>query len=136
IETELSGTHRGRIQRIYTGSYAVIQHEDALPLDDEVTFVTMVNPTRLASGTQAIMSKWHEPTKAGFGVYVNNDAKIEVRLGDGEGRVSTYATDKDLIEGQWYLVAGTYRNGSVQVYQIPFVTRTNSRFAIASSFDS
>jgi len=136
IETELSGTHRGRIQRIYTGSYAVIQHEDALPLDDEVTFVTMVNPTRLASGTQAIMSKWHEPTKAGFGVYVNNDAKIEVRLGDGEGGVSTYATDKDLIEGQWYLVAGTYRNGSVQVYQIPFVTRTNSRFAIASSFDS
>src|SRR5699024_9460244 len=36
-------------------------------------------------------------------------------------------------EGIWYLAVGTYREGAVTVQQQPYVTRTNSRFAIASS---
>ncbi|WP_295651174.1 N,N-dimethylformamidase beta subunit family domain-containing protein [uncultured Dietzia sp.] len=136
IETDLPDSYEGRVQRIYTGSFAVVERADDLRSEDGITFVAMVCPTRLASGVQAIMSKWHQPTESGFGLYINEERCIELRLGDGDGGVSRHSTDKPLLEGIWYLVAGAYRNGKVEVTQLPYVTRTNGRFAIASSFDS
>lgn len=136
VETTLQESHEGRIQKIHTGSYAVVQDSPLLHIDGPVTFTTMVNPTLLNAGEQAIMVKWDNSTQSGFGLYINEDQCIELRIGDGAGNVSKLSTGKRLIEGVWYFIAGTYHDGQVSVAQIPHITRTNSRFALASSLES
>src|SRR5699024_10576354 len=69
----------------------------------------------------------------GAGLYINDSGCLEFRIGDGAGGVAQVSSGKELIEGIWYLAVGTYREGAVTVQQQPYVTRTNSRFAIASS---
>lgn len=136
VHPELSATHTGRVQRIHTGSYCIVPDEGRLDDVDEFTVMVMVNPTRLAAGRQTLISKWHEKAQAGAEVAIDENGCVEVRVGDGDGSVARVSTEKPMLEGAWYLVMATYVDGRLEVLQEPHVTRTNSRFAIASSLGS
>lgn len=136
IENAIDDDHEGRIQHIYTGSWAEVPDTETFHLEEAFSFITMVNPTRLAAGEQAIVAKWDASREAGAGLYVNDSGFLEFRVADGNGGVDKVSSGKELIEGTWYLAVGTYQAGKMTVQQQPYVTRTNGRFAIASSLDS
>ncbi|MBW4818696.1 LamG domain-containing protein [Rhodococcus qingshengii] len=136
IENTIDDDHGGRVQHIHTGSWAEVSDTEQLRFRDAFSFVTMVNPTRLAAGEQAIITKWDASREAGVGLYVNDSGCLEFRVGDGNGGADRVSSGKALIEGIWYLAIGTYEGGKLTVRQQPYVTRTNGRFAIASSLDS
>lgn len=135
VHPELAATHRGRVQRIHTGSYVVVPHQGRFDGLEEFTMTLMVNPTRLTSGRQTLMAKWHEETRAGAAVGIDENGYAQVFIGDGEGSVASVATDKPMLDGAWYHITATYGAGRLQIAQQPYITRTNSRFAIASSLE-
>lgn len=97
-------THPGRIQRIHTGSFCTIDDQHSLRGVSNFTFVTLVNPTHLAAGRQALIAKWNESVRAGAELAIAPDGTVEMRVGDGRGNVAAVSTERVLLEGIWYIV--------------------------------
>src|SRR5699024_3556270 len=60
IENTIDNEHEGRVQHIYTGSWAEVPDDERLQLSGSFSFIAMFNPTRLAAGEQAIIAKWDD----------------------------------------------------------------------------
>ncbi|GAB3351487.1 LamG domain-containing protein [Modestobacter lapidis] len=129
-------THTGRVQRIHTGSYGVVDHQGQLDGLETFTMMVMASPTRLAAGAQTLMGTWHDERRAGAVVGIDDNGCASVTIGDGRGGEVSVATGAPMLDGVWYLVAATLSEGRLEIVQEPWVTRTNSRFAIASSLES
>jgi N,N-dimethylformamidase len=106
-------------------------------------------------GVQGILTK-RAPDNRGYGLFLNEQGELELRLGDPTGRQTWVSTGKPLRAGEWYFVAASYdaQTGQVQLYQEPqrewprdetraFVTQTaqvhevgvhNSAFLMAASW--
>lgn len=137
VSTHVTGTYPGRIQRVHSGSHVVVEHHHRLDLSDTWTLQTLVYPTTPDRGVQGLITKWDDTTKAGIGLFIGDDGATQVWIGDGQAQTQQLSTGVALITGLWYLVTGSRAaDGTLTVSQVPVVTPTNSRFSMASSFDS
>lgn len=134
IDSELPRTCTGRIQRTHAGSHVRIEDSTRFHNLEQFTLVAMICPTLLNNRAQGLITKWDGQRQTGTGLYINEDNCLEFMVG-GE-TVESVATSKAMLDGVWYLVAATYDRGDVTVVQRPVVSRTNSRFAIATSLES
>lgn len=137
VDTPVNGEFPGRVQQVHSGSHIVVPHHPRLDLTTEWTLHTMVYPTTPERGTQGLLTKWDPRSEAGIGLFIGPKGAVELWAGDGSGRTLRLSTEASLIAGLWYLVTGSRAaDGTFTVSQIPTVTPTNSRFAIATSLDS
>ena len=83
-------------------------------------------PTTPEKGKQGILTKWSEKDNSGYGLFVDEDSCLSLKIGDGEGQVMSLSSDKKLMRKVWYLVAASYNaeTGKVILYQEPCVTPT------------
>lgn len=137
VKTTLDGSFPGRVQRIYSGSHALVDDHALLNLDNAFSVQVMVCPTLPDGGLQGLISRWDEQSQKGFVLAINEQGEVCARLGAGTGKVVEISSGKPVLAGLWYLAALTRdEDGNITLLQHPWMTQTNSRFAIASSLES
>ncbi|MFT5115768.1 MAG: N,N-dimethylformamidase [Parasphingorhabdus sp.] len=126
IDVPVNTTYSGRNQRIHGGSYVVIPQDDRLNVES-FTIQAYIFPTTPEKGRQGLITKWVEPSKCGYGLFIDDDSCLSLEIGDGKGLVMNLSSGKPLLRKVWYLVAATFdeKSGRVTLYQEPVVSRTN-----------
>jgi len=107
VDTPASRSHPGREQTIHVGSYGVIDSHPAIAGLTSFTLQAWVWPTTPGRRRQALLGTWSESEQRGFGLGLDEQGALELRLGDGAG-VATLSTGTPLHGRRWYLVAGSF----------------------------
>lgn len=126
ISADCNGNYKGRNQKIHGGSYVIIPQNDLMNVES-FTLQAYVFPTTPDKGRQGLLTKYVEGENTGFGLFIDKNSCLELKIGDGSGQVFKLSTKKPLMRKVWYLIAASYdaRSGKVILYQEPVVTATN-----------
>jgi N,N-dimethylformamidase len=121
IAAPCNGPHRGREQAIPAGSLAVVPAHPALALTGSLTVAAYICPTTPAKGRQALMGTWCEATRTGYGIEIDQDGALALRLGAGPNHVVAISTGVALTRRRWHLVAACFdvARGEVTLWQEP-----------------
>ncbi|TDD92629.1 LamG domain-containing protein [Actinomadura rubrisoli] len=171
VPSEVNKEYPGRYQTLPLGSHVTVPDSDALRPDGSFTIAAWIAPTtvpgsklnpiaykRTPVGTgavQGIVTKWSEEDQAGYGMVVDRDGGLGVRLADRSGRAHTASTGVKLkpwapalrgvepgggVRPQhvnssgWYFAAVTYDagTGKVKLYQNPLTGHPNDSEAVVT----
>jgi N,N-dimethylformamidase len=121
LKCPANGIYRARVQRIHTGSYAVVPPHPRFDAIRSFTLQAMVMPTLPAKPWQAIMGRWAEPSEAGFVLYIDDRAQLCVGIGDGKGGTCFLRSGQAMLAGEWYLCAAAFdaATGRLALWQAP-----------------
>ena len=134
VHSNISDMHAGKNQQIYGGSYIFVPDNDVFNVNS-FTLCAYIYPTTpyvdvegVEVGEQAILSKWDAENETGYGLFVNSDGELCLRIGHGKGKVEEFSTGKPLYRKVWYKVGASFdvNTGKIFVFQTPYVTHTNS----------
>ena len=82
VEAAVNGAYPGAHQRIDAGSYIIVPHDERLAVES-FTLCAYVYPTLPALGMQGLLTKWNEADGTGFGLFIDENAKLCLRIGRG-----------------------------------------------------
>src|SRR5699024_46600 len=137
VSTDVNGTYPGEVQNVYSGSHVLVDDSVKFHLSSTFTLQAMVCPTTPEAGIQGVLTKWDTKREAGYGLVIGEDGCAQAWIGDGQGQTVKITSGKPLLQGTWYLLAATLDDdGTFTLTQKPYVTSTNSRFTLATSFKS
>ena len=121
IRTSANKRYKGRKQRIYAGSYAIVESNSALERLKSFTVQAKVWPTTPERGQQAILGKWNPSNKSGFALVIAEDGSLGLTLGNGKGKSETVSLGKSMLSRHWYMVAASWdaEKKEVRLYQEP-----------------
>ena len=116
IESPVNGHYPARTQAIHAGSFAIVDPAPSLPAPGSFTLQAHVWPTMPGDRPQALLGTWSEATGHGFGLFLDADGALALRLDE-----QTLGTGVPLAPRHWYLVAGRFdaARGLARVVQIP-----------------
>ena len=116
IESSVNGRWPARTQAIHAGSCAIVDPAPALPAPGSFTLQAYVWPTMPGDRRQALLGTWSEATGKGFGLFLDADGALGLRLDE-----HTLGTGVPLAPRHWYLVAGSFdaARGLARVVQTP-----------------
>ena len=109
IESTVSRRYEGRRQEIHAGSYAIVENNTVLERLESFSVQVMIWPTTPAKGEQGLVTKWNDREKCGFGLIIDEEGAVALRLGDGSGSIETVSSGKRLVQRKWYFAAGQFR---------------------------
>lgn len=133
IKTEVSGTYQGEHQALHAGSYIFVPYSKLMDVSS-FTLCALIYPTTPVTdsegvnvGMQGLLTKFDESSQTGFGLFINDDGELTLRLGAGKGKVQSFSTGKPLFRKVWYKVAASFNaeTGEVNLFQQAHVTNTN-----------
>jgi len=129
IETPVNGGHPGRFQPTYAGSHIVI--EDAgnlLNAGQSISVHAFIMPTTPAKGVQGIVTRCDPERRMGWALVIDEQQRLALWLGDGEGRLVQAAAPPRLMTGVWYSAGASYDGaaGSAVVHLAPVINSVNS----------
>ena len=132
IAAPCNGRYDGRNQRIHGGSYVIIPQDARLNVQS-FTLQAYIFPTTPGKGRQGLLTKWHEGSKRGYGMFIDEKGCLSVIVGSGNGQVTALSSGKKLMRKVWYLAAASYdsASGRLSLYQLPVVTSTNGGLGMA-----
>ena len=113
IPSEIDGLHPGREQLFPRGSYVTVPDAPPLRLTESFTVQAYVYPTTPKKGVQGLVTKWRGDT--GYGLFIGEDGSPSVWVGAGAGDVERLSTGVPLVEGQWYLLTGSFDSGTGKI---------------------
>jgi len=145
LETSANGEYAGRHQPLVVGSYVTVPDAPALRLEGSFTITAWIAATRPGEvgwsnepDAQGIVTKWSEADGQGYGLFIDADGRLSVRVGAGSGQVATVVAEPPLrpwvpaivggtsprphgVPTVWYFVAASFDAASKQltVYQRP-----------------
>ena len=149
VETATNGEYSGKRQTLPLGSYVVVRENPALRLTGSFTMTAWIAATRhdpvapggrAPDGDQGILTKWSPRDQSGYGLFIENDARLALWLGGPGGRIEKVRAEMPLrpwvpsIPGaanaprpqhvtttSWYFVAASYdaAAGRVTLVQEP-----------------
>ena len=145
IPTPTNREYAGRHQELIVGSYVTVPDSSPLQLDGSFTITAWIAATRPGQvgwpnerAAQGIVTKWSEADGRGYGLFLDADGRLEVRVGAGSGQVAKLAADPALrpwspvihgvgrprgqgVPTLWYFVAASFdaASGNLTVYQQP-----------------
>ena len=136
ISAPINGTYSGRNQRIHGGSYIIIPQDERQNVESFTlqAYIFPTTPNRddpmypgLERGPQGILTKWVEGSQCGYGMFIDENGCLSLKIGDGKGQVMTLSTEKKLLRKVWYLAAATYdaKTGKVKLFQEPMLNSAN-----------
>jgi N,N-dimethylformamidase len=110
VESAVAGSYPGRRQQVWPGSYLVIDDPSPFALSS-FTLQAWIAPTAPAAGRlQAIMGCWSASNRAGFGLFVDEDGHLRLRVRESD-RVAEIRGSQPLRSSEWYFVAGSLDAG-------------------------
>jgi N,N-dimethylformamidase len=94
IETPASGDYEGRRQELPFGSYVLVPDTPALRLRGSFTVTAWIAPTTPGvsfgeRAAQGIVTKWSDDDAGGWGVFVDAEGRLALRLGGEDGATET-----------------------------------------------
>mgnify|MGYP003308446765 CR=1 FL=1 len=96
--------HPGKNQPIHAGSYIFVPHNNLMNLSS-FTMCAYIYPTTpyvdvegVEVGTQSIMSKWDSENETGYGLFINSDGELCLRIGRGKSKVEEIKEIKELLD--------------------------------------
>ena len=147
VETPANADYPGKRQPLPLGSYVTVADNAALRLGGSFTITAWIAPTRhdpeapggaAPNGDQGIVTKWSEADKSGYGLFIEDDGRLAVWLGEKGGRVEKVRAETALrpwvpsipgarnprpqhVTTNWYFVAASYdaASGKVTIVQQP-----------------
>ena len=152
IEAPVNREYAGRHQDLVVGSYAEVTDAQPLRLTGSFTITAWIAATRPGQvgwanerASQGIVTKWSEVDGRGYGLFLDADGRLAVRVGAGPGQVATLAVEPALrpwapaifganqrrrsqgVPTKWYFVAASFDAGSrtLTVYQQPIDGQPN-----------
>ena len=148
IDTPVSSEYDGRRQELPFGSYVLVPDNPVLRLRGSFTLTAWIAPTTpgVAFGersAQGIVTKWSAAEQGGYGVFIDQDGRLALRLGGADGTTETLHAELPLrawrsaipgaarprphgVPTVWYFVAVSYDADSGRVV---FVQRPQTPFA-------
>lgn len=124
VDTPVSGTYPGRVQRTHAGSYVSVEHRPLFAALQSFTVAAIIWPTAPDKGQpQGLITKWDNKRRSGFDFQVDASGCLALVLGDGQGQVETISSGRPLRACHWYLAAAIYDCDSkrVELVQQPLV---------------
>ena len=120
LDSEANGQYPGRIQELHPGSFVLVPDDPHLHLVGSFTIGAWIYPTTTGKGLQGVVTKWDCNTGVGYGLFVDEDGALSLRVGDGEV-VNAVSTGVAMRNAKWYFAAGVYDadEGSLHVSQTP-----------------
>ena len=134
IHTAVSDMYPGKHQEMHIGGYIMVPHDDRFNLSS-FTMCAYIYPTTpvvdtegVSVGVQSILSKWDAEHDTGYGMFINEQGELCLKIGHGPGKIEEFSTGKPLFRKMWYKVAVSFdaASGKVRVFQRPYVTNTNN----------
>ena len=121
VPSTIDGDYRGRRQSIRKGSYIEVPHHPRLHVSGAFTLLAWIYPTTPGGGTQGLLTKWSPAARAGYGLYLDGDNGLTLRLGDGNGEPVWLRAGLAMHPLAWYFVAATFDAGSglARLFQLP-----------------
>ncbi|HRY25796.1 MAG: N,N-dimethylformamidase [Geminicoccaceae bacterium] len=121
VASDVNGRYAGREQALPIGSLAVVTGHPCLERLEAATLVAYVMPTTPSKGRQALFGNWCEASRTGFGLELDEQGSLVLRLGAGRGTEVTLATGEPMRAWRWYRVAGTFdsQSGRMAIWQEP-----------------
>ena len=83
IEHPANRSYPGRRQRVPIGSFGAVDPHPLIAGLASFTLQAYVWPTTPGRGRQALVGTWSEAERRGFGLGLDEDGALELRLGDG-----------------------------------------------------
>jgi N,N-dimethylformamidase len=120
VASPVNRSYPGRRQAIHIGSFGVVGAHPAIGGLASFTLQAYVWPTTPGRSRQALLGTWSESARLGFGLGLDGQGALELRIGDG-AEVATLATGQPLLARRWYLVAGSFdaASGRLALWQEP-----------------
>ena len=147
IDTPVSGEYDGQRQELPFGSYVLVPDNAALQLRGSFTVTAWIAPTTPGvsfgeRSAQGVITKWSDDGGGGYGVFIDEDGRLSLRLGGEGGAAETLSADTPLrawrsaipgaarprphgVPTVWYFVAVSYDADSGRVV---FVQRPQTLF--------
>ena len=145
IETSVNREYAGRHQELIVGSYVTVPDAPPLQLDGSFTITAWIAATRPGQvgwpnerAAQGIVTKWSEADGRGYGLFLDADGRLAVRVGAGSGQVAKLAAEPALrpwvpaifgaalprpqgVPTLWYFIAASFdaSSGNLTIYQQP-----------------
>jgi N,N-dimethylformamidase beta subunit-like protein len=116
VETGVDGEYNGREQRYPLGSYGIVDPAPMLEVHDGLAISAWIFPTTPGAGAQGIVTCWDEREQRGFGLFLEDDGDLGLRL-DGE----TIRTGAPLRAFAWARVRAEVAGGRVRLEQSPLL---------------
>ena len=126
LETSVSGSHKGRTQRVHPGSYATVPDSPLFRELHSFTIQMWIWPTTPdKSEPQGLLTRWSVSERRGFGLFLERDRGLSLRLGGADGEMLSIATRRPFDTRVWYFVAACYdaEDGRVTLHQTPLDKR-------------
>ncbi len=120
LDSAANGEYPGRIQELHPGSFVSVPDDPLLHLDGSFTIQAWIYPTTVGKGLQGVVTKWDCSNDIGYGLFVDEEGAVSLRIGNGE-TVDAVSTGVAMRDAKWYFAAGVYNadEGSIRVYQTP-----------------
>jgi len=119
VDTPANRDYAAREQALLPGSFAVVPAHAAITTLESFSIQAMIWPTLPGRGRQAILGTWSETHGTGFGLMLDAKGALELRLGQGGGRVTVLTGGVPLIQRRWYFVAASFdrATGTARLHQ-------------------
>ena len=147
IDTPVSGDYEGRRQGLPFGSYVRVPDDPALRVQGSFTVTAWIAPTTPGvsfgeRAAQGIVTKWSADDRGGYGVFLDEDGRLALRLDGADGVSETLRSEPPLrawrsaipgaarprphgVPTRWYFAAVSYDADSGRVV---FVQRPQTQF--------
>jgi N,N-dimethylformamidase len=121
IPSPISRRYAGCLQRIHTGSYLIVEAAPEFDCLAAVTVQTRIWPTAPERGGQGLVTRWSPTADVGFGLLINGDGELELRLSSSNGEAFRLRSDRKLQPRSWHFVAATFdtATGQALLYSVP-----------------
>ena len=120
VETAVNGRYPARFQKTQVGSFARVEDSQAFALES-FTVQAMIWPTMPNEGRQAIAGCWCEASQSGYGLMIDKNGALAIRIGDGGGDGQTLSSNLALWPHRWCLAGASLdaESGELCLYQLP-----------------
>ena len=129
IDAPVNGSHAGRFQPTYAGSHVVVEDPgNLLNLGQSISVHAFIMPTTPAKGVQGIVTRCDPERRMGWALVIDEQQRLALWLGDGEGRLVQVAAPQRLMAGIWYSAGACYDGAAARavVHLAPVVNPVNS----------
>ena len=114
VATSVDGEYAGHAQPYPLGSYGIVEPAPGLDVDGPFAVSAWLYPTIPGGGRQGIVAKWSESERHGWGLFLEADGDLGLRL-DGE----TVTTGAPLRPFAWTFISAAFDGERVRLEQRP-----------------
>lgn len=129
LTTSVDREYAGRFQPIHAGSHILVDDPHGLlNFASAVSVHAFIMPTTATKGTQSIIARWDPKRHQGWAFLIDEQGRLALWLGDGEGGFVRCAAPVKLMSYVWYSAGASYdgASGRTVITLRPTVNSVNS----------